>query len=686
MFQNALATNSKGGGEFRFRHADGHYLWLECVGNVLVGDDGKACGTILASRDITERKQRDAQMHLQVAALEAAANGIVITDRKGDIAWVNPAYTRMTGYALDEVRGKNPRVLSSGKHDQAFYADLWRTILSGEVWRGEVINRRKNGDLYFDEMTITPVCADGNGITHFVAIKNDVTERKRVEDTLRLSEERLRNSFVFAGIAMGVTDLTGRFLQVNPACCTMLGYSEDELLNSSFQEITHPDDLNEDLKKHAELLAGTISSYQIEKRNIDKAGRTLWVLKTTSAVRDPDGRPLQILAQVQDVTGRKQAEIELRLSEERFRRITTNMLDVVTQINPEGIFEYITPSVLSVLGFRPEDLIGQSLISGVHPDDLEHAIATLGTVIQTDAPNGGGFRYRNGRGDYTWLEVIGKRLLNDQGVISGVLIACRDVTARKQAEDEIRTLNAELEERVRNRTTQLEAANNEMEAFAYSVSHDLRAPLRAIDGFSQALLEDYHAKLDVEGQDCLRRVRAATQRMGRLIDDILHLSQMTRSAMTREKVDLSALAAHVIADLHAAEPNRHDVCIDIDPGLVSEGDPRLLEVVLTNLLGNAWKFTSKTENARIEFGATDRDGQRAFFVRDNGAGFDMANADRLFGAFQRLHTEAEFPGTGIGLATVQRIIRRHGGQVWAEGSIGKGATFAFTLGPFGGAS
>lgn len=257
---------------------------------------------------------------------------------------------------------------------------------------------------------------------------------------------------------------------------------------------------------------------------------------------------------------------------------------------------------------------------------------------------------------------------------------------RMRAEEEIRQLNAELEDRVIRRTAELAAANKELEAFSYSVSHDLRAPLRAIDGFSQLILQDHGEQVRDEVKDHLKRIRAATQRMGRLIDDLLNLSRLSRTDMNREPVDLSGLARQIVAELRATDPTRA-VEVVVADHLQAEGDRNLLRVALENLLGNAWKFTSKTDAARIEFGAMrGAEGTTTFYVRDNGAGFDMAYAGRLFGAFQRLHGAADFPGTGIGLATVARIIRRHGGEVRAEGAVGRGAMFSFTLGTDGGVS
>ncbi|MEH2045389.1 sensor histidine kinase [Nostoc sp.] len=253
-----------------------------------------------------------------------------------------------------------------------------------------------------------------------------------------------------------------------------------------------------------------------------------------------------------------------------------------------------------------------------------------------------------------------------------------EINERKKAESEILRLNVQLEQRVAERTAQLEATNKEMEAFSYSVSHDLRAPLRSIDGFSQALLEDYADKLDALGQNYLQRVRAATQRMAQLIDDLLNLSRLTRSEMHCEKVDLSALVEAIATELHKTQPERQVEFI-ITPGLVANGDAHLLRIVLENLLGNAWKFTGKHQKARIEFGLLLQDDTHVYFVRDDGTGFDMAYVEKLFGAFQRLHAMTEFEGTGIGLATVQRIVHRHGGRVWAESTVEQGATFHFTL-------
>jgi light-regulated signal transduction histidine kinase (bacteriophytochrome) len=258
-------------------------------------------------------------------------------------------------------------------------------------------------------------------------------------------------------------------------------------------------------------------------------------------------------------------------------------------------------------------------------------------------------------------------LYDEKGQLRGFGKVTKDVTERKRIETEIQL-----------HTAQLEAANKELEAFSYSVSHDLRAPLRSIDGFSQALLEDCGESLTEQGKSYLHRIRAATQRMGALIDDLLNLSKVTRAEICHERLNISNLAGSIAAEYRKRQPDRA-VEFLIEDGLEALGDVRLVRVVLENLLGNAWKFTSQRAQATIEFGLVQTNGTPAYFVRDNGAGFDNTYAERLFGAFQRLHAATEFPGTGIGLATVQRIVHRHGGKVWAEGAVDRGATFYFTL-------
>jgi PAS domain S-box-containing protein len=314
----------------------------------------------------------------------------------------------------------------------------------------------------------------------------------------------------------------------------------------------------------------------------------------------------------------------------------------------------------------------------------------LRTLLMDVIPRDGSFRDHEVEYDCPHLGrrvmvLNAHRVFRDEGNVPMVLLAIEDDTERRRVRNELRRLNAELEQRVIDRSAALElanrelkAANRELEAFSYSVSHDLRTPLRALDGFSRELLQKYGDRLDDQGRHYLRRIRAGTQRMGQLIDDLLKLSRVTRSEMRHERVDLTALAETVIAELREHEPGR-TVTFAAQPGLTAVGDPPLIRVVLENLLGNAWKFTAKNPAPIIAFDQADDAGRPAFVVRDDGAGFDMAFAGKLFGAFQRLHSDREFNGTGIGLATVQRIIRRHGGEVWATGAVGSGAAFSFTL-------
>ena len=370
-----------------------------------------------------------------------------------------------------------------------------------------------------------------------------------------------------------------------------------------------------------------------------------------------------------EVTERKATEEALRQSEERFRLMVSDVKDyAILMLDPDGRVASWNAGAERTKGYQAEEILGQPFSRFYPEEDIQSGkpAAALQTALQKGRHEDEGWRVRKD-GSKFWADVVLTALRDKTGELRGFCKVTRDVTVRKRNEELLHLRNA-----------QLETANKELDAFSYSVSHDLRAPLRGIDGFSQALLEDYNDKLDSTGQDYLQRVRLAAQRMSVLIDDLLNLSRVTRSEIRREKLNLSAIVRSAADELQRVAPER-DVKFVIAEGLTADGDSRLLRVAIENLLGNAWKYTSAHSSARIEFGFHQNNGQSAYFVRDDGAGFDPRYSERLFGAFQRLHAVTEFPGTGIGLATVQRIIRRHGGEIWAEGAVEKGATFYFTL-------
>lgn len=378
-----------------------------------------------------------------------------------------------------------------------------------------------------------------------------------------------------------------------------------------------------------------------------------------------------------EVAERKRVEETLQASERRLTGILDIAADTIISVDEAQRIRLFNQGAEKIFGYAAEEVLGQPLgmllpersVEAHHRHVQEFAAAPETARRMGERREIYG-RRKDGQ-EFPAEASISKLDLQGQTAFTVIL---RDITERKRVEEEIGKLNEDL----KRRAVELEAVNKELETFTYSASHDLRAPLRRIDGFSLSLLEEYASKLEGGGKDFLRRIRGACQRMGELIDDLLNLSRVTRSEMRCGTVNLGAIARAVAGELRKSQPER-DAEFVIVEDLSVDGDERLLRVVVENLLGNAWKFTGPCPQARIEFGMTQKDGKRVYFVRDNGAGFDMAHADRLFGPFQRLHEETEFPGTGIGLATVQRIIHRHGGRVWTESEVGKGATFFFTL-------
>jgi PAS domain S-box-containing protein len=384
---------------------------------------------------------------------------------------------------------------------------------------------------------------------------------------------------------------------------------------------------------------------------------------------------------VRDVDDRKQGEQRLRESEQRFRTMADSAPVLLWMSGIDGLCNFFNQTWLRFTGRSLERELGNGWAEGVHAVDFQHCMTIYFDAFVERRAFSMFYRLRRADGEYRWLLDQGAPRFAPDGTFMGYIGSCVDVTEERLAREALGKLNEDLEGHVRSRTAQLEVSNRELEAFSYSASHDLRAPLRAMSGYSQILLEDHAEDLDDDGRDMLVRMRDASLKMGKLIDDLLSISRITRLEMTREPVDLSSLARGILADIRLEEREAvREVEVIVADGLRAEGDPSLLRIVLDNLLRNAWKFTSRRAHARIELGsARQEDGRHAFFVRDNGAGFEMSYAHKLFGAFQRLHSAAEFPGTGIGLATVQRIVNRHGGKIWAESAVDRGATFFFSL-------
>lgn len=488
-------------------------------------------------------------------------------------------------------------------------------------------------------------------------------------------------AFENAVIGMTLLATDKRRLSVNRAFCDFLGHTESELLGLSLEDLIHHDDVQDTLGQLSALLAGEKDSYRRENRYRHRNGHIVWGDFSCTLARDLDGWPLFFITQVQDITDRKLAEQRLR--------DTQAMLHLAAQVGRLGAWAWDVGSetlqwsqeacaIFEVKpGFAPTTVQAMRFIAPAYRESIG---ATLKACLRGGSPFDIEAQVVTAKGRPLWVRFICEAEWDAHGRVRRLQGALQDISESKGAQQEIMRLNAELEGRVQRRTAQLEAANRELEAFSYSIAHDLRAPLSSIDGFSNTLQENAAGVLDERSQHYLRRIRAGVRQMSDLTDGLLSLANLSRADLHFENVDLAELARSAVAGCRERSPERV-VDVSIADTLPVQGDPRLLAQVVGNLVGNAWKFTSRKDRARIEVGGEQGgDGRWTYFVRDDGAGFDMAYASKLFEAFRRMHSSAEFEGTGIGLAIAHRIITRHGGRIWAESVPDRGAAFYFTLG------
>jgi PAS domain S-box-containing protein len=682
--------------------------------------------------DVTERREAEETLS---GFFAGSLLGLFIVDRELRYVRVNATLAEMNHRSVEDHIGRPAAEVLAGFGDPLLSAlrsvvDTGEPIHDLEV--GGAIPGWPGGERHV-LVSIFPIAGLDGEVRFVGGAVLDVTGARLAERELQRLKQRLEATVMASPLAIVAAGHHRKVQLWNPAAAAIFGWTADEVLGKELPII--PPDLRSQVEALEQRLMEGEQFAGLDMPCVRKDGERIHASISLALMRGQAGEPDSALMILEDVTERRANVVRLaRLT--RLYQVLSSVTEAIPEEREPGrLFETVCRVMVGQGGFRRawvarrrrNGLVQVVASAGVDgPDDpsVEAGIVLadkLGNVsvalaegrsdttrdIATDPRTSvlaeeaaaAGIRsaaavpiFIDGRHDTVLAisssepgrfdaEELGllERLAADVGF---AVQAGGEEAARRKAERRLEALNRNLERRVRERTDALEAANAELEAFSYSVSHDLRAPLRALDGFSLALAEDYGDRLDGQAEDYLARIRAASQRMAQLIDDLLMLSRVTRRDMTPREVDLSELARTIGDELSADDPDRR-VTMTVAEDMVVTGDAQLLGVALRNLLGNAWKFTSRTQGAEVEVGMDLHDGERAYFVRDNGAGFDAKYGDKLFAPFQRLHGEDEFPGTGIGLATVQRIVRRHGGRVWAEGATGKGATVWFTLGPPG---
>lgn len=719
--------------EVRIKHANGTWLTMDVFARNLT-DNPIIRGIVANYRDISERKKVEEELihkeeHYR-ALIENTLDATLMLDADGNILYASPSYTRILGFDCEYAKGIN-FFNHIERDDISKMTDFW-IQLKANLWSTVVFQLRaqhKDGSLLHIEIY-------GHNLLDHPALKaivinfRDITDRNEAEQELINQEKYFRTIIENSTDGISILNADGISLYESPAARRQLGYTPQELEDKHYFDLVHPDDIQVVSEIFADLVhkPGGIEHDQMRCLHKDGTWHTLEVT-SKNLLNDPiiNG----IVNNIRDITDRKRAEQALEHRTKQILAIQKVNTSIISTLELKEVLQLIAEAAVTNMGFNHsliflhddaanvnrgtvfhteedeefvkhlEEMLGLSLISIEVPiirginvvvdDSLDRKETILHDVYSM-----AGMLFTREQCDAAQKHLRVKIIVNvpfltkdkfvgslmvfsDKEKISDVDMEALWLLANQAAiAIENAKFNEELEQRVNERTRQLKATNKELESFAYSVSHDLRAPLRSIDGFSQIILEDYANSLDNHGKEYLHRICAAVKRMTQLIDGILDLSRTTRGEFNRERINLSEIAESISKELKEQQPER-EVEFSITPHLMVNGDARLLRAALENLIRNSWKFTGKHESAHIEIGYTEHHGNPVYFVRDDGAGFDMANAEKLFGTFQRLHGPDEFEGTGIGLATVQRIINRHGGDVWAESSIEKGATFYFTL-------
>jgi len=629
-----------------------------------------------AAHQRVEEALRQSEVHFRLI-VDTALDAVITINAEGRITGWNARAENMFGWSSQEILGQTiAETLIPPRYREEHQRGLKHFLAMGE---GPVLNKRieitalrRNRQEFPVELAIAPVKL-GETFS-FSAFVRDITERQRAEEALRQSEERYRSTLDNMLEGAQIIGFDWRYLYVNEAVVKQAREPRERLLGRTMMEV-YPGLENTELFAELRRCMQARAPQLMENAFTYSDGAERWF--ELSIQPAPEG----IFILSIDITERKRAEAALREREQRLSSIYETAADVIFHltVEKEGRYRFtsVNQAFLSVTGLSDEQVVGKRVDEIIPEPSLTMVLGKYETAIREKRI----VRWEE-TSDYPTGRLTGEvsvaPVFDDAGNCAYLVGAVHDITERKRAEEEIRKLNAELEQRVRERTAQLEAINKELEAFSYSVSHDLRAPLRHVSGFVELLQEHAAPTLDDKGRRYLTIISEAATRMGVLIDDLLAFSRIGRTDLSQTRVNLEVLVGEVIREFQSEAQGRQ-VAWDIGPLPSVHGDRSMLRLVWINLLSNALKYTRPRAQAKIALGCLSNEAEHVFYVRDNGVGFDMQYADKLFGVFQRLHRPDEFEGTGIGLASVQRIIHRHGGRAWAEAAVEGGATFYFSL-------
>lgn len=711
-FHVATATQNDWRFECRIRRQDGAVRWIWVTGSHQRDAIGQGRWMAGIVQDITERKEAEAKRAHLAAVVESSDDAIISKTLDGIIQTWNEGATRLFGYSASEAIGQHGSLLFPPGHEDEEPAIIARLKRGETISHYETQRRRKDGTLVEVSLTVSPIKDERGHIVGASKIVRDITERKQVEQELQKFFQLAESSSEFIGLC----DLDLNPLYVNPAGVRMVGLPDmAAACRVKVQDYFFPEDQRFIAEEFfPRVLRDGDGDVEIRLRHF-QTGEPIWMFYYLFSVREASGKPVGWATVSRDITERKQSEAALAVSAERLRlAVEGASLGTWHWDIRSGELTW-SDRCLAIFGIPAGTRMSyEKFLAALHPEDRARADAAVQRALRVRSAYDIEFRTVWPDGTVHWAAAKGCAYYDEAGEPLRMEGLAFEITERKQAEAELAQHREQLEQLVGERTkdlevartaalslmqdaqrqekrvsevlakqrelaAQLQAANQELEAFSYSVSHDLRAPLRHVQGYVQMLRRTVDGQLSEKAGHYLQTISDASVEMGQLIDDLLAFSRMGRTELHETPASLDALVQDTVRGLEMATRGRH-IIWKIAPLPMVFGDPSMLKQVLTNLIGNAVKYTGRHDEAEIEIGcAGEEEGRIIFFVRDNGAGFDMQYAHKLFGVFQRLHRADEFEGTGIGLATVRRIIARHGGRTWAEGSPGKGATFYFTL-------